>query len=61
MIDAQRGAIIDEQNRATEGQARVLAALSRNHRVLVFGGAGTGKSLVLAEAAKQELIRTGRC
>jgi hypothetical protein len=54
MIDAQRGAIIDEQNRATEGQARVLAALSRNHRVLVFGGAGTGKSLVLAEAAKQE-------
>ncbi|MGW5879996.1 NERD domain-containing protein [Nocardiopsis terrae] len=54
VIDAQRGAVIEEQNRATNGQARVLAALSRNPRMLVFGGAGTGKSLVLAEAAKQE-------
>ncbi|MFC9614382.1 NERD domain-containing protein [Streptomyces sp. NPDC056938] len=54
VIDAQRGAVIEEQNRATEGQARVLAALCRNPRMLVFGGAGTGKSLVLAEGAKQE-------
>ena len=54
VIDVQRGAVIEEQNRATEGQARVLAALSRNSRMLVFGGAGTGKSLVLSEAAKQE-------
>ncbi|MFJ8438960.1 NERD domain-containing protein [Kitasatospora griseola] len=54
VVDAQRGAIIEEQTRATEGQARVLASLSRNPRVMVFGGAGTGKSLVLAEAAKQE-------
>ena len=54
VIDAQRGAVIEEQNRATAGQARVLAALARNARVLVFGGAGTGKSLVLVEAAKQE-------
>ncbi|MFF9338953.1 NERD domain-containing protein [Streptomyces sp. NPDC014773] len=54
VIDAQRGAVIEEQNRATEGQAQVLAALSRNPRMLVFGGAGTGKSLVLAEGAKQE-------
>ncbi|MFI9777166.1 NERD domain-containing protein [Streptomyces sp. NPDC051956] len=54
VIDAQRGAVIEEQNRATDGQARVLAALSRNPRMLVFGGAGTGKSLVLAEGAKQE-------
>lgn len=54
VIDAQRGAVIEEQNRATIGQARVLAALSRNPRVLVYGGAGTGKSLVLVEAAKQE-------
>lgn len=54
VIDAQRGAVIEEQNRATEGQARVLAALSRNARMLIFGGAGTGKSLVLAEAAKHE-------
>ena len=54
VIDAQRGAVIEEQNRATAGQARVLAALARNPRVLAFGGAGTGKSLVLVEAAKQE-------
>lgn len=54
VIDAQRGAVIEEQNRATAGQARVLAALARNKRVLVHGGAGTGKSLVLVEAAKQE-------
>lgn len=54
VIDARRGAVIEEQNRATAGQARVLAALARNPRVLVFGGAGTGKSLVLVEAAKQE-------
>ncbi|TDB98830.1 NERD domain-containing protein/DEAD/DEAH box helicase [Actinomadura sp. 7K534] len=54
VIDAQRGAVIEEQNRATEGQARVLAGLARNQRMLVTGGAGTGKSLVLAESAKQE-------
>ncbi|MFF0413477.1 NERD domain-containing protein [Kitasatospora sp. NPDC004745] len=54
VIDAQRGAVIEEQNRATEGQSRVLASLARNPRVMVFGGAGTGKSLVLVEAAKQE-------
>ncbi len=57
VIDAQRGAVIEEQNRATAGQARVLAALGRNPRVLVYGGAGTGKSLVLVEAAKQEAER----
>lgn len=54
VIDVQRGAVIEEQTRATAGQARVLAALARNQRVLVFGGAGTGKLLVLVEAAKQE-------
>jgi len=54
VVDAQRGAVIEEQNRATAGQARVLSALARNDRVLVHGGAGTGKSLLLVEAAKQE-------
>ena len=54
VIDAQRGAVIEEQNRATEGQARVLAALARNPRMLMLGGAGTGKSLVLVEGAKHE-------
>lgn len=53
-LDAQRGAVIDEQNRATEDQARVLACLARNDRVMVCGGAGTGKSLLAVEAAKQE-------
>ncbi|WP_324188531.1 NERD domain-containing protein/DEAD/DEAH box helicase [Nocardia flavorosea] len=59
VIDAQRGAVLEEQNRATKEQARVLASLARNRRMLVLGGAGTGKSLVLAEAAKQE-ANTGR-
>lgn len=54
MLDAQRGAVLDEQNVATDGQARVLAGLAKNSRLMVLGGAGTGKSLVLAEAAKQE-------
>jgi hypothetical protein len=54
IIDLQRGAVLEEQNRATDQQARVLAALSRNERVMVLGGAGTGKSLLLVEAAKQE-------
>lgn len=54
VIDAQRGAVLEEQNRATDEQARILASLARNDRMVVLGGAGTGKSLVLAEAAKQE-------
>lgn len=54
LIDAQRGAVVEEQNRATVQQARLLASLVRNQRILVLGGAGTGKSLALAEAAKQE-------
>lgn len=54
VIDAQRGAVLEEQNLATVEQARVLAGLAKNERIMVLGGAGTGKSLVLAEAAKQE-------
>lgn len=54
VIDAQRGAVLDEQASATEQQAKVLAGLAKNERIIVLGGAGTGKSLVLAEAAKQE-------
>ncbi|UFS57594.1 nuclease-related domain-containing DEAD/DEAH box helicase [Subtercola endophyticus] len=54
VIDAQRGAVIDEQNTATNEQARVLAGLAKIPRLVVFGGAGTGKSVVLAEAAKQD-------
>jgi hypothetical protein len=54
VIDAQRGAVVDEQNIATADQARVLAGLAKNERIFVLGGAGTGKSVVLAEAAKQD-------
>jgi hypothetical protein len=53
-IDAQRGAVLEEQNHATAGQAKYLEGLARSPRILVLGGAGTGKSLVLAEGAKQE-------
>ena len=53
-IDAQRGAVLEEQNHATAGQARYLEGLARNPRILVLGGAGTGKSLALAEGAKQD-------
>lgn len=59
MVDALRGVVLDEQNRATEGQARVLASLARNAHLMVLGGAGTGKSLVLVEGARQE-ANTGR-
>ncbi|SDC77856.1 Nuclease-related domain-containing protein [Geodermatophilus telluris] len=54
VMDAHRGAVLEAQNRATEDQARVLASLARNRRMMVLGGAGTGKSLLLVEAAKQE-------
>ena len=54
VVDALRGVVLEEQNRATIGQARVLASLSRNQRMMILGGAGTGKSLVLVEGAKQE-------
>lgn len=54
VLDALRGVVLDEQNRATIGQARVLASLSRNQRMMILGGAGTGKSLVLVEGAKHE-------
>ena len=53
-IDAARGAVLEEQNRVTAGQARYLEGLARAPRVVVVGGAGTGKSLALAEGAKQE-------
>lgn len=54
VLDALRGVIHEEQNRATADQARVLASLSRVQRMMILGGAGTGKSLVLVEAARQE-------
>ena len=37
----------------SEGQFRVLDGLSRNRRVLVTGGAGTGKTLLALEKAKR--------
>ncbi len=57
VVDIHRGAVLEEQVVATKGQARVLAGLADNPRLLVYGGAGTGKSLILAEAARQEAQR----
>jgi len=56
-IDVERGAVLEEQSRATSGQARYLEGLDRSARVVVLGGAGTGKSLALAEGAKQDADR----
>ncbi|WP_313025350.1 NERD domain-containing protein [Mobilicoccus sp.] len=57
VVDVHRGAVLEEQVIATQGQARVLAGLAVNPRLLVYGGAGTGKSLILAEAAREEAQR----
>lgn len=54
VFDAIRGAVLEEQAKATEGQARVVAGGALNDRMLVIGGAGTGKSLALASLARQE-------
>jgi hypothetical protein len=54
VLDARRGTVLEEQNIATAGQAMFLEGLARAPRLLVLGGAGTGKSLALAEGAKQE-------
>ena len=39
--------------RLTDGQIAVLDAFRRNHRVTVLGGAGTGKTVLAAEKARQ--------
>lgn len=41
-----------ERVKLTEEQARVLRALGRRHRVVVSGGAGTGKTLLAVEKAR---------
>lgn len=49
--------IIDDEEsehiRLTEEQARVLRALGKRNRVVVSGGAGTGKTLLAVEKARQ--------
>lgn len=54
VVDLQRGEVLAEQVRATKEQAAVLAGLTGNDRIFVTGGAGTGKSLLLATAARDE-------
>lgn len=46
-------AILDEQNEATASQAEALARFF-THQLIVTGGAGTGKTLVMAELARRE-------
>ncbi|MBN6767059.1 MULTISPECIES: nuclease-related domain-containing DEAD/DEAH box helicase [Micrococcus] len=46
-------AILDEQNDATASQAEALARFY-THQLIVTGGAGTGKTLVMAELARKE-------
>lgn len=53
-LSAQSRAVVSQQMQATADQANMLSGLSGNQRIVVLGGAGTGKSVVLAEAAKQE-------
>lgn len=48
-----------EQIRLTEDQARVLRVLGRRNRVVVSGGAGTGKTLLALEKAR-EFAAAGR-
>lgn len=45
--------ILDEQNEATASQAEALARFY-THQLIVTGGAGTGKTLVMAELARRE-------
>lgn len=47
-----------ESNRLTEEQFAVLDGLARNHRVLVTGSAGTGKTMLAVEKARR-LSRSG--
>lgn len=53
-IDSSTGRVLEQQHRATVEQARILAISTENDRIIVKGGAGTGKTLVAAELAKQE-------
>ena len=53
-FDVGRGLVLEEQERATREQSQFLSTLAGNDRILTEGGAGTGKSLLLAEAARQE-------
>lgn len=53
-VDSSTGRVLEQQHRATTEQARILAISTENDRIIVKGGAGTGKTLVAAELAKQE-------
>lgn len=47
--------ILDEQNEATTSQAEALSRFY-THQLMVTGGAGTGKTLVMAELARREAV-----
>ncbi len=48
------GQVVDELVRCTEDQFQVLDALDENERVVVRGGAGTGKTLLAVEEARRQ-------
>ncbi|MEI6234146.1 MAG: AAA family ATPase [Planctomycetota bacterium] len=58
-LRAELGAVNDELVRLTEEQCRTVSGLAENPRVIVTGGAGTGKTL-LASAELKRLGADGR-
>ena len=52
-LNSQLDGIDEKLNRATEEQYHVLKQLGRNKRLLIPGGAGTGKTLIAVEHAKR--------
>jgi hypothetical protein len=58
-LRSQTGAIEDQAIKLTQRQLRIIDRFEDQARVVVEGGAGTGKSLLAAEAARRE-ARHGR-
>lgn len=53
MYDAERHLVLREQDRLTQEQVAVLMSMENVRRAIIEGGAGTGKSMALALAARQ--------
>ncbi|WP_413318041.1 NERD domain-containing protein/DEAD/DEAH box helicase [Agrococcus sp. 1P02AA] len=53
VYDAERRFVLSEQDRLTQEQVGVLLSMENVKRAIIEGGAGTGKSMALALAARQ--------